>query len=187
MSRFTNAISADELFETPVNPVMPCATRVNTRESNPGVMRPLDLTVVAIPMDHGIRRSLRDLGIHDNDPPGFIGRIHHGRWYVNLSWVMWQADILPFTRAADWEAQLFGSTGSFVIERPRLTGSQRLRRNVFLPRFLFRMVQAVAGAGGGCSEAWTPAGTSTRAACHLPNCERCWKPFRTRSRRLRSG
>lgn len=145
MNRDADLISAGDLYQTPIDERLRCITRVNSREANPGVMRPLDVTVVALPTDHGIRRGLRDLGIRDIDPPAMLGRIHLGRWYVNLSWVMWQADILPFTTAEDWEAHLFGKTGSFQIVRPKTTRSQLLRRNIFFPRLAFRMAQAIIG------------------------------------------
>lgn len=141
-----NLIAPEDLFQTPIPSGMPVGTRVNSREAYPGVIRPLDLTVVSIPNDHGIRRGLRDLGIGDNDPPAMmVNRVHLGRFYVNLSWVMWQADILPFTDAKDWEAQLFGTTGSFEIERPAITRRQKLRCWLFFPRLVVHMVRAVLG------------------------------------------
>lgn len=139
-------VAPGDLFQTPVPPGMPIATRVNAREAYPGVIRPLDLTVISIANDHGIRRALRDLGIRENEPAAMmVNRVHRGRFYVNLSWVMWQADILPFIAARDWEAQLFGDTGSFSIVRPALTLDQQIRRFLFLPRFVFQMMRAVSG------------------------------------------
>ncbi len=140
------AIPEQQLFETAIPPDFPAATRVNGREAYPGIILPLDLTVVAIPNDHGIRRGLRDLGIRSHYPAELmVNRVHLGRFYVNLSWVMWQADLLPFTDPADWEAQLFGSTGTFLIARPAVTPGERLRVALATPRLAFHMLRAVIG------------------------------------------
>lgn len=115
---------------------LPYATRVNSREAYPGVLRPLDLTAVQVPNDHGIRRQLRDLGIRRIDPPGLLTtRVHQGRLYTNLSWVLWMADMLPGASAADFEAQLFGQHIPFRITRPAVLREDRLRARVFAPRF----------------------------------------------------
>jgi pyruvate,water dikinase len=124
------------LFETEFDERLPYATRVNSREAYPGVLRPLDLTAVQVPNDHGIRRQLRDLGIHRIDPPGLLTtRVHQGRLYTNLSWVLWMADMLPGASAADFEAQLFGQHIPFKITRPAIPERDRLRARLFAPRF----------------------------------------------------
>ncbi len=108
-----------KLFEMEFDERLPYATRVNSREAYPGVLRPLDLTAVQVPNDHGIRRQLRDLGVDTIDPPGLLTtRVHQGRLYVNLSWVLWMADMLPGASAGDFEAQLFGQHIPFRITRP---------------------------------------------------------------------
>jgi phosphohistidine swiveling domain-containing protein len=124
------------LFEMEFDERLPYATRVNSREAYPGVLRPLDLTAVQVPNDHGIRRQLRDLGIYRIDPPGLLTtRVHQGRLYTNLSWVLWMADMLPGASAADFEAQLFGEHIPFRISRPAIPNQDRLRARVFAPRF----------------------------------------------------
>jgi phosphohistidine swiveling domain-containing protein len=125
-----------KLFEMEFDDRLPYATRVNSREAYPGVLRPLDLTAVQVPNDHGIRRQLRDLGIHTIDPPGLLTtRVHQGRLYTNLSWVLWMADMLPGASAADFEAQLFGQHIPFRITRPGITRGDRVRARIFAPRF----------------------------------------------------
>jgi phosphohistidine swiveling domain-containing protein len=125
-----------KLFEMEFDERLPYATRVNSREAYPGVLRPLDLTAVQVPNDHGIRRQLRDLRIHTIDPPGLLTtRVHQGRLYTNLSWVLWMADMLPGASAADFEAQLFGQHIPFRITRPEITQRDRLRARIFAPRF----------------------------------------------------
>jgi pyruvate,water dikinase len=123
-------------FETELDERLPYATRVNSREAYPGVLRPLDLTAVQVPNDHGIRRQLRDLGIYRIDPPGLLTtRVHQGRLYTNLSWVLWMADMLPGASAADFEAQLFGQHIPFRITRPPIPDRDRMRARIFAPRF----------------------------------------------------
>jgi phosphohistidine swiveling domain-containing protein len=127
------------LFESEFDPRLPYATRVNSREAYPGVLHPLDLTAVQVPNDHGIRRQLRDLGVVTIDPPGLLTtRVHQGRLYTNLSWVLWMADMLPGANAADFEAQLFGQHISFNITRPEITAAERRRVKLFTPRFFVR-------------------------------------------------
>ena len=124
------------LFGMDFDERLPYATRVNSREAYPGVLRPLDLTAVQVPNDHGIRRQLRDLGIYRIDPPGLLTtRVHQGRLYTNLSWVLWMADMLPGASAADFEAQLFGQHIPFRITRPLILREDRLRARLFAPRF----------------------------------------------------
>jgi phosphohistidine swiveling domain-containing protein len=125
-----------KLFEMEFDPRLPYATRVNSREAYPGVLRPLDLTAVQVPNDHGIRRQLRDLGIRTIDPPGLLTtRVHQGRLYTNLSWVLWMADMLPGASAADFESQLFGQHIPFRITRPPITRGDRARARLYAPRF----------------------------------------------------
>jgi phosphohistidine swiveling domain-containing protein len=124
------------LFEMEFDARLPYATRVNSREAYPGVLRPLDLTAVQVPNDHGIRRQLRDLGIYRIDPPGLLTtRVHQGRLYTNLSWVLWMADMLPGASAADFETQLFGQHIPFRITRPTILKQDRLRARIFAPHF----------------------------------------------------
>jgi pyruvate,water dikinase len=130
-------VAPSKIFEMEFDERLPYGTRVNSREAYPGVLRPLDLTAVQVPNDHGIRRQLRDLGIYTIDPPGLLTtRVHQGRLYVNLSWVLWMADILPGAKASDFEEQLFGQHIPFRITRPEISKSERWRIKLFTGRFL---------------------------------------------------
>jgi phosphohistidine swiveling domain-containing protein len=136
------------LFDMDFDERLPYATRVNSREAYPGVLRPLDLTAVQVPNDHGIRRQLRDLGIYRIDPPGLLTtRVHQGRLYTNLSWVLWMADMLPGASAADFEAQLFGQHIPFRITRPIILREDRLRARLFAPRFYAACTASLAVCG----------------------------------------
>jgi phosphohistidine swiveling domain-containing protein len=136
------------LFDMEFDERLPYATRVNSREAYPGVLRPLDLTAVQVPNDHGIRRQLRDLGIRRIDPPGLLTtRVHQGRLYTNLSWVLWMADMLPGAGAADFEAQLFGQHIPFRITRPAVVREDRLRARLFAPRFYAACSASLAACG----------------------------------------
>jgi phosphohistidine swiveling domain-containing protein len=109
------------------------------------VLRPLDLTAVQVPNDHGIRRQLRDLGIDTIDPPSLLTtRVHQGRLYVNLSWVLWMADMLPGASAGDFEAQLFGQHIPFRITRPEITRRDRMRVRLYAPRFYMMCAASLA-------------------------------------------
>src|SRR5580658_5816890 len=130
------------------DPRLPYATRVNSREAYPGVLRPLDLTAVQVPNDHGIRRQLRDLGIRTIDPPGLLTtRVHQGRLYTNLSWVLWMADMLPGASAADFESQLFGQHIPFRITRPQITRGDHARARLYAPRFYAACTASLAVCG----------------------------------------
>lgn len=136
-------IPPEDLFNSEFDPRLPYATRVNSREAYPGVTKPLDLTAIAMPNDHGIRRQLRDLGVTTIDPPALISnRVHQGRIYANLSWVMWMADILPGAEASDFEQQLFGQHIEFRITRPEITKAERSAANRHKLRFYGGMINA---------------------------------------------
>ena len=134
----------EDLFNNEFDPRLPYATRVNSREAYPGVIKPLDLTAVAVPNDHGIRRQLRDLGVTTIDPPKLLtNRVHQGRVYANLSWVMWMADIMPGADAGDFEQQLFGQHIPFRITRPEISAAELRRAKRHTWRFYGGMVNAV--------------------------------------------
>lgn len=144
MYAVADLIPPADLFETEYDPRLPYGTRVNSREAYPGVIRPLDLTAVALPNDHGIRRQLRDLGVCTIDPPALLtNRVHRGRVYVNLSWVLWMADIIPGADGDDFERQLFGQHIPFEITRPAITPAQRRRVRLFGWRFVGWVVASV--------------------------------------------
>ena len=137
----------EDLFNSEIDPRLPYATRVNSREAYPNVICPLDLTVIAIPNDHGIRRQLRDLGVTTIDPPALLcNRVHQGRVYANLSWVMWMADIMPGADASDFEQQLFGQHIPFRITRPDITPEERKTAARHKWRFYGWMVRTCLGA-----------------------------------------
>ena len=132
-----DVVSPVDLFDSEMDPRLPAGTRVNSYEAYPEVVKPLQLTAVTVPNDHGVRRQLRDLGLTEIDPPWLLtSRTHQGRLFVNLSWVLYMADRLPGADAGELERQLFGQHIPVAIPRPAVSAGERWLIRLNLPRFI---------------------------------------------------
>lgn len=136
-----------DLFNSEYDPRLPHAARASSRESFPGVIKPLDLTVVAMSFEQGMRCPLRDLGVTSIDPPALLGnRVHQGRVYANLSWAMWMADMLPGADASDVEQEQFGQRIEVRIARPEISKAEKSAAKRHKLHFYANLTNAILGA-----------------------------------------
>src|ERR1700683_1203418 len=110
--------------QTPSDERFPVYTRANVRDVFPGVVRPLDWSIVGRGFDQeGGRGFAWDLNLLDADtdpgPPGYLlQRLYQGRAYVNLSSVVWMFERLSRSTARAVEEQVISARPDVPVVRP---------------------------------------------------------------------
>jgi len=110
--------------QTPSDERFPVYTRANVRDVFPGVIRPLDWSIVGRGFDQeGGRGFAWDLHLLDAStdpgPPGYLlQRLYRGRAYVNLSYVIWMFERLSRSTARAVEEQVISARPDLLVLRP---------------------------------------------------------------------